>query len=153
MTDSEPGTRLPRVSRYPKAVPFPPGQEPRGGRQIGRAEAEALLEKKETPVFSARQAGLRVVLRRMYLRRKKMIVAYISGAKHKRLRLDLRRGKRVIARRTAKIKRDGTGRVIFRQRGWGRFEALVRPAGRKKKKLLTRSSIFIGRPKVQTRRR
>jgi len=137
----------------PKAVPFPPGQEPRGGRQIGRAEAEALLEKKETPVFSARQAGLRVVLRRMYLRRKKMIVAYISGAKHKRLRLDLRRGKRVIARRTAKIKRDGTGRVIFRQRGWGRFEALVRPAGRKKKKLLTRSSIFIGRPKVQTRRR
>ena len=129
----------------PKAVPFPPGEEPMGGNQISRAQAEALLGPRNAgPVYSASKGRMGISVRRARIRGRKMIAVYVTGATTRKLRVELRRGTRVVGRSTVTV-RNGATRAIFRQRGHGKFNVLVRSTA-KKHKLLARTKAFVGWP-------
>jgi uncharacterized protein len=128
----------------PKAVPFPPGEEPMGGNQISRAQADALLGPRNTAVFSQRSGKMGISVRRARVRGRKMIAVYVTGATRRKLRVELRRRTRVVGRSTVTV-RGGAARALFRQRGHGKFNVLVRSTA-KKHRLLARTKAFVGWP-------
>jgi hypothetical protein len=128
-----------------KLVPFPAGQAPTGGEQISLAEAQRLVEASRVaalPRAAAKRGRLRVTLRRVTVRGRKMLIAFVSGATTKKIRLDLRRGTKTVAKRTLKVKR-GTARATFRLRGKGRFSVLVRSTTGKKRVLARSTSLRV----------
>ena len=128
----------------PALQPFPAGMAPKGGQQITAAEAGAMVGSTRPVVTSSRKAGMSITLRRARVRGKKMIGAFVTGATTKKLRIELRRRGKVVGRSTVTIKRGGVAKAMFRQRGTGKFNAIVRSATGKKRVLL-RSKAFIGR--------
>ncbi len=67
----------------------------------------------------------------MRIKGHKRVVAFISNAKGKRLRLELRRGRKLIARRVVRL-RSGRAQAAFRPRGKGRYVLAVRANSRKR---------------------
>jgi hypothetical protein len=104
------------------------------------------------PASTARRIArkMRISVRRVKLRGlrakraggRRGFTVIVSGATVKKLRLELRRGKRVIGRKTVRV-RKGNARHTFRQRGKGRFRVYARSAS-KSRRILARSTIFRG---------
>jgi hypothetical protein len=124
----------------PAMTAFPPGLEPRGGRQITREQAQAMLgsaAQRRAAADAAARRGLQITLRYTRFRGRRFLVALVTGAeRYRKVRLDLRRGTRTIRRATRRVRRGGTTRASFRMRGPIRnlrFTAVARNTGAKKR--------------------
>ena len=121
----------------PALAPFPAGQAPTGGQQISLAEAAQQVGATARSV-TRRKAGLRVLLRQAKLRGRRVLIAFATGASGRKVRFELRRGKKVVGRSTQTVK-STNARVIFRKRrGKGTYTVMLRSTT-KKKTLLGRS--------------
>ena len=74
---------------------------------------------------------MKVRLRVVRVKGRKRLVAYVTNAKVKRLRLELRRGKKLVGRRTVKVKK-GRAKASFKPRGKGRYRLTARANSRKR---------------------
>lgn len=124
----------------PALSPFPAGLAPSGGSQISEARAAELVaaSKGAATRRAAAKKGMRARVRLIRINGKRRIAAFVSNARGKRLRLELRRGKRTVARKLVKV-RDARAQTAFRPRGKGRYSLVVR-ANSRKRTVLTRSS-------------
>jgi predicted acyl esterase len=116
------------LEQPPAMVPFPAGQAPAG--EITEQQANQLVG--VTPKKVAKK--MRVRLRVVRVKGKRRLAAFVTNARVKRLRLELRRGRKLAGRRTVKV-RKGRAKASFKPRGKGRYRLVARSNSRKRKVL------------------